>query len=180
MVPDDGQVHGSAGAVIFGMILRSVVEYELAVAKRQGLATEGGVEESGDGQDGVAELFGVEATEVGFPEEPVKRVLLLVPGILWMGRGHLVGIGIKDDAVDVLHGPAVCHEFVGEPVQKFGMGRSTAQFPEVFRTIDQSLAKVPAPDAVDDDSGGEGISRVRQPVGQFQPPTLFGRENGGD
>jgi hypothetical protein len=67
----------------------------------------------------------------------------------------------------------VAHEVESEPVEQLGMRGSLATQAEVARAGHESFAKMPLPDAVHDDSGGERIFRIGDPLREFEPAAAF-------
>ena len=69
-------------------------------------------------------------------------------------------------------------EISREPVEKFRMGWLFAEDAEVAGRSHQALPEVPAPDAVDDDSGGERVVRSNDRSRQFYSAAADGVGSG--
>ena len=65
--------------------------------------------------------------------------------------------GVDDKTMQRFDGPAGFDELLSEVVEEFGMRGLFAADTEVVCGGDDSLSKVPGPDAVDDVAGGEGM-----------------------
>lgn len=63
MVADDGEVEGTAGAVVGGGVFGGVVEDELTIFEGNSFAAHRRVEAAGDGEKGVADFFGFETAD---------------------------------------------------------------------------------------------------------------------
>ena len=83
--------------------------------------------------------------------------------------GLLIGGREHDLAVQPFERPAVGDEARGQVVEQLRMGRLLALGAEIAGRLDQRLAEVPAPDAIDDDAGGERSGVGEDLLGQFQP-----------
>ena len=59
--------------------------------------------------------------------------------------------------VQLLEAPAILHEPRGEVIEQRLIRRFVATEAEVARCGDYAVAKVPAPDAIDDDAGSERV-----------------------
>ena len=108
-----------------------------AVGDLLGLAAEIGFQATGDGEQGVAKRFQIERAQ--------REI------------GALIGGGQHDVLVQLLEAPAILHEPRGEVIEQRLVGRFIATEAEVARCADDGLAEVPAPHAIDDDAGGEGV-----------------------
>ena len=71
-----------------------------------------------------------------------------------------------DELVDVLQAPAVCDEFVREEIEQLGMAWGIAAETKIAGRGDEALAEVMMPEAVDDDTSGEWIFGMGDPVGE--------------
>src|SRR2546423_15266759 len=65
--------------------------------------------------------------------------------------------------------PAVVHEMNGQIVEKLRMRWRFAASAKVAGCRNQSVAKMPQPDAVDDDAGGEGIVFIGDGLSELEP-----------
>ena len=59
--------------------------------------------------------------------------------------------------VEFLKGPTVLDKTVGEIVQQGRVAGRASGGAEVVRGADEAFSKMPVPDPVDDDPGGEGV-----------------------
>ena len=150
-----------------------VVLREFPVAlRRKGMRAAGrAVERAAEGEQGVADAFGVEAAAGKGGEQRVVRVL--GEGVRVTRAGEAVGAREHDGAVQFFHRPAFGDEARGEPVEQFGMGRWLALFAKIVRRRDESFSEMLLPDAVRHDARGERIGRVEQPVGEAQASAGF-------
>src|SRR5207249_11106022 len=57
-------------------------------------------------------------------------------------------------------------ELGGEPIEQLGVSGQRAHLAEIVGGGDDPAAKVPGPDAIDHDAGGEWIVRPSEPEGQ--------------
>src|SRR6185503_14579940 len=81
----------------------------------------------------------------------------------------------KDQPMQGFDAPALCDEFTGEPIKKFGMRRARAAGAEIARRGHEAPAKMMLPDAVDHDAGGERVGRTGKPGGQRRSLTQRSR-----
>ena len=81
----------------------------------------------------------------------------------------LVGGGGHDQPVQSLLAPASVHEFAGQPVEQFGMGRCGCLEAEILRCFQKPGAKIRLPDAIDGDPRGRRRFPVHQPFCEGQP-----------
>ena len=76
--------------------------------------------------------------------------------------------------MEMFDGPSAVNQFAGEPVEKFGMGGGNASLAEIVDGADEAGAKVPVPDAVGHDPGGEGMLGMRQPFRELKSSARVG------
>lgn len=88
---------------------------------------------------------------------------------------ELIRCGIQNESMDMLERPVVLHEFRRQPVEKFGMSRWHSGLAKIARCRHKSLAEMKLPQSIDDDACRQGVGLRRHPLGQSQPPLLFGR-----
>ena len=143
---------------------------EVRAVVGEGLAAaHGKIERPGDQADGVADLFGVEALPVLTPEIAVLRVGGGVGGNV--RAGQLISLGEQDQLVQLLNGPAVFDEAGGQVVEQFRMGRGGAANAEIRGGRDDAFPEMVMPDPVDHDPGGQRVSGIGQPFGEFLAAT---------
>ena len=83
----------------------------------------------------------------------------------------------EDEAVDEpLLRPTAAYEASGEMIEQLGMSWNLATDAEVIDTAHDALAKELLPDAVHDDTRGQWVARVGQPVGELHASALIGRD----
>ncbi len=80
-------------------------------------------------------------------------------------------MGIEEGAVEPFDGPSVFHEVVGEPVEEFRVRGRAAEGAEIGGTGGEGFSEVVLPDAIDDDTGGEGVGLVGEPFCEGCPPS---------
>ncbi len=141
--------------------------------------TDARVEQSADEEGGITDLF-------GFEPEPGLAGEMSIAGVLFgeigpMVRGLAIGLAGDDEPMDMAQAPAGSDEFPGEPVEQGGVGGFIAHGAEVVFGLDQSLAEVGLPDAIDGDPGGEWVGRIQHPIGEVATvPGGFGGWGEGD
>ena len=70
--------------------------------------------------------------------------------------------------------PPTCgDQFGGEPVQQLGVRRGLAAYTKVAGRRDQASTEVKLPQPIDNDSHGQRIGRVRQPLRQCRSTAGF-------
>src|SRR5262249_25848810 len=156
---------------------RLVLRIFPAHLRREGmLAAGGGVEVAADGEEAVAELFGVEAAAIEVPQILVLRVLERALGV--EGAGGLIGAAQHDHAVEPLDTPAALEETRREVVEQFGMCGRLAARTEIVGGRADALPEVHLPDAIDDHTRGRWIVARRDPLGELEASAalLFGRQ----
>ena len=84
--------------------------------------------------------------------------------------GAAIGLTCHDQAMHVLHGPVRVHQLACQPVQEFGVRRTTAVATKVVSRLNQRLSKVSQPDVIYGDACGQGIVSAGDPVRQRSPP----------
>ena len=62
--------------------------------------------------------------------------------------------------MDVLEAPAVLHQFHGQPVQQFRVGRIGRLPPEIFGCLNDSCSEMALPEAIHYGPGGGGRAAV--------------------
>ena len=154
---------------------RTCAAAEVGVSEGAHRRTDRGLEIklAADSEDAIADGLGVEPALVRAPEEIVVRV-----GREVFGVGHtaeLVSAGQGNLADQLLHRPAVRHEAARQVVEQFRMRRALAGRAEVVWRADDALAEKVLPNAVGHDAGRERVLRAGDPVGQFDPAALAGR-----
>ena len=82
---------------------------------------------------------------------------------------HAVGVRRDEQAMDVLHLPAVVHQLDGQPIEQRLIARLRAAQAEVEHVVDERRAEVAQPDVVDGHAGGERVLAVGDPAGEGQP-----------
>ena len=82
-----------------------------------------------------------------------------------VGHGRLAeSVAGDDELIQFLYVPARVDEFEGEPIEKGGVAGKLALGAEVLRCFDEADAHHALPHAVDDDSGGDGVTWRNDPL----------------
>ena len=82
--------------------------------------------------------------------------------------------------VHLFHAPALLHEFRGQPIQEFRVGRRGAGLPEIADRPHDAVAEVLFPDSVHHHARGQRVFRIREPFGEGQAaPCLVAAGPGG-
>ena len=132
--------------------LKSDLPIDLGVERRAAdLASEFA---AGD-ENRVPEFFGSEASWREGREEGAIGVDFADLLKFRMFRTPLPGFAGEDEAVEFFEGPAVFDEPGCEVVKKFGMAGFGSHRSETIGGGNEAAPKVPGPDPVDDDAGGE-------------------------
>jgi NAD(P)-dependent dehydrogenase (short-subunit alcohol dehydrogenase family) len=134
------------------------------------------VEVAGDGQDGVVERFSLKTLRRTPPDEAV--VGIDPRRSRHSARCLPVGGGSHDQPVHPLQAPrgtvGGMQQLAGEPVEQFRMRGKAPLKTEVAGCPHQSLAKMKAPQPVDDDPRRERIGGVGDPFGERLAPVPIG------
>ena len=114
-----------------------------------------GVKFAGDGEDGVADLFGVKSFAVGAPVKAVAGILgerrrVVLGGELIDGAEH-------DFAVELFGRHPVLDEVGSQVFEEFGISGAFAGEAEIAGRFDEASTEVTLPDAVDEDAHGDGL-----------------------
>ena len=128
------------------------------------------VEVSGDEEDGVAELLGVEALQGEVRVIAVQRILDVLLGRLLAAL--LIDRREHDHALQLLERHTVLLELRRQILEQCGIGWWIADGAEVVGGVDDAGAEVPLPDAVDPDAGGERAGD--DVVGELKPAAALG------
>ena len=109
-----------------------------------GAGTAGGFELqlTGGGEDGVADLLGLEAADGEGPEEAIVGVEALGAGEFRIRRGLPIRRARHHQPVHRLQAPAALHERRGEPVQQLGVRGLFAELAEVARVGGEAATEV--------------------------------------
>ena len=131
--------------------------------------------EQAGGEEGlVADGFGGQAEAGASCEEAVFGVA--GDQIGRGGGGLAIGCGGDHQANHGFDVPVGADEFGGEPVEEFGMAGWFALDTEVLGGFDEAGAEDGLPEAVDGDTGGEGIAGVDKPLREAE--AVFGGVGG--
>src|SRR5262249_27135107 len=103
----------------------------------------------------VANDLGFQAVNGKSPEINVGWICLQVDRLI-IRRGHLVRRGSHDQALNRFDAPPLAPEFGGQPVEQLRMRWQRAHLAEVARSGHYAAAEMPAPEAVDHHTGGQG------------------------
>jgi hypothetical protein len=100
-------------------------------------------------------------------KEAILGIFFQHPG---RGRRSRKRISIAEDneSMKRVQAPTAFDEGVGEPVEEFRMTGSVAEGTEIFGGSDESFSKMPAPDSIHKDSGGERMIWTRHPLSQLE------------
>ncbi len=127
------KVEAAARGVIVGQDMADGV-----LGHRHGGAVKRAPEATAQGENDVPDLLGLQPPEREVAVKSIARIGRR--GCLAAARRLAVNRGGHDQLVHTLERPALAHQFVGEPVEQFRMGRPGAQHAEVARCIDESAA----------------------------------------
>ena len=97
------------------------------------------------------------------PDETIVAVLRDACAV--DSRRLLIGILGHDHLVQPFQAPAMAHQIRCKPVQKFRVRGWGAHIAKVAWSIHNAVAEVALPDTVNDNSRGERIVRIADPVG---------------
>ena len=132
-----------------------------------------GVEETGDGEELVADDFGVEPGAGAAGEEAVFGVSFEINRAA--GGGLLVSFGEDERLHEGFYVPTGFHELEGEVVEEFWMAGPHALGSEVFGGLHDSGAEELLPETIDRNAGGKGILLIDEPVGEIHTGRNFPR-----
>ena len=131
------------------------------------LAEHGGIQQSADCQQAVADRLSLQSARGTPPVQPVpgidRSLGLREPGTLRVGLAH------DDLLVQRLEPPAVLDQLTGQPVEKFGVRRQFALQVEVAWGTDDAAPEVVLPKPIDHHARQQlprPVFGVDQPVGQ--------------
>ena len=145
-------------------------------------AEQRGIEPCRDRQHRVAHRLHVEPLTIGMPQQPILGIDLSAGGPV--GTRLLIGVREQDAAMELLDRPAVVHECRGEVIEQFGMRRRCRADSKVAWRLDERLAEVVHPDAVDEDTarerviaGGDGPGQIESAAPVRKGPLMIARQH---
>jgi hypothetical protein len=153
------------GLVNFDVVVVGLEEIEAGAAHFE-------IELPAGDEHGIAHGFGFETTRREAPEK--SRVGIRFVGNFIHGAALLEGLRHQDELVDVFEAPFVRDEFAGEEVEQLGMRGTCSIDSEVAGRLNKAGAEVIMPEAIDDDTRGQRICGIGDPVSEGQTPLLFG------
>ena len=84
-----------------------------------------------------------------------------------------VGLGGQNQLIELLDRPSVLHEPVRQVIEQGGMSGQLPGTTEIVGVTGNPTPKMPGPDPVDHDPGGQGVFLVHNPLGKGQPTLAF-------
>ena len=154
--------------IVHHVFLHHIHEVETGAAHFQ-------IQRARDGEHRVADGLGLEPARGVAPEQAAIGIHC---GGGARGRGLPKRSREQHQPLEVFHRPAAADEFIGEPVEQFGMRRAAAVGSEIARRIHEPGAKRVLPQPVHHHPRGERILRTRDPLGEFHAPRLLGLVHG--
>ena len=106
-------------------------------------------------QDRVTHGLGFQSATILAPQQTIFGIAFLILGIRL--AVHLIHGRQHDRPVHRLQRPAIFHQRLRQPVEKFRVRRRLGLQPPVGRRFHQRLAKMPHPDSIHQHAGRQGI-----------------------
>ncbi len=129
------------------------------------------VQFAGDGQQRVAHLFEIQSPPIRAPQQRIARVdPLLICHLIGLryARCPLIGARREDQFVQRLRPPTVLDEVIREEIEHVKLHRFLGLQAEVGRVLDERLAEVVHPHAINPDAGRQRIRRRGDRIGQVE------------
>ena len=146
----------------------------MLMSGRQGMPPTVAIELTTDHQHRVSQFLGRQSTWLEGRVELAQRIFVDKRLGIRMPAIAAVRVGGDDQVIELLDRPSIVHEPRGQIIKEFGVRRQTTGTAEVVRIARDAFAEVPRPDTIDNDSGGQRIGGIDDPVGQCQAAFSLG------